>query len=445
MDFDILSITGPIIHALAFGELEIIELATIKVDLKTGLIVNISQSTDQCDSKCLEINLSKGQFICPGFIDTHHHAPQTSNLGLGLDRELLKWLEKYTFPRERSFGTRSSSAIKQEYSEMAMRLLRSGTTTCVYFGSIQVEANKILVDAVMESGQRAFIGKVCMDQNSPVDYIDESVEESIKGTKEIIEYIQSKSSQYKNNLINPVVTPRFAPTCSMPLMKELGRIANENGCHIQTHVSENTSEVKWVHQLFPEHDSYSQVYDSAGLLTSKTILAHAIYLQDDEKYLIKKRGASISHCPNSNFSLSSGCLNVRDLIERGIKVSLGTDVSGGYSTSMLDACRQAIIASKVVHFQDRQRYKPLTVEETFCLATLNGAISLGLDSKLGNFIIGKSFDALIVDVHANPQIPRGPEINDNHEWLQNLLEKFIFCGDDRCVSKVFVQGREIKK
>ena len=427
-----LRIVGPIVHAIEFGKVEFIEKAAVTVDKVTGKIIKVTSDFDGDDSADTDVvvNLQSGQFLCPGFIDTHHHAPQTSNLGLGLDRELLQWLETYTFPREKSYSTRSAESIKREYTEMAQRLLRGGTTTCVYFGSIQVEANKLLVDALGECGQRAFVGKVCMDQNSPVDYI-ESTEDSIQGTRDFINYVQSKSS----DLLHPVVTPRFAPTCSKSLMKELGTISRQSDCHIQTHISENGSEVSWVKELFPDSSSYSKVYDEAGLLTSKTVLAHAIYLEEEEKNLIRERGSSISHCPNSNFSLSSGCLNLRDLLQQGIKVSLGTDVSGGYSASMLDACRQAIIASQVIHFQDRQRWKPLNAAEAFSLATICGAISLNLSECLGNFRTGNYFDALIVNVYANPQIPHSPV-----ESLQNLFEKFMFCGDDRCVSSVYVRG-----
>lgn len=434
----LLRIVGPIIHAIEFGAVEFIEKGTVLVDRLSGKILKVSHCSDEqeiIDESDIEtITLPCGQFLCPGFIDTHHHAPQTSNLGLGLDRELLEWLQTYTFPREKSYSTRAAGSIKLEYTEMARRLIRGGTTTCVYFGSIQVEANKILVDALEECGQRAFVGKVCMDQNSPDDY-RESTEESIEGTKEFVSYVQAKCS----DLLNPVVTPRFAPTCSMALMRELGSISKESDCHIQTHVSENISEIAWVKGLFPQSASYSKVYDDAGLLTPKTILAHAIYLDEEEKQLIKNRCSAISHCPNSNFSLSSGCLNLRDLLDKGIKVSLGTDVSGGYSTSMLDACRQAIIASQVIHFQDRQKWKPLTATEAFSLATICGASSLNLADRLGNFQPGKFFDALIVNVYANPQIPQGP---NEAAALSDLFEKFIFCGDDRCIDSVFIRGRK---
>lgn len=437
MGHDKLLIIGTIVHVKTFGQLEIMRDKCIEVDLCSGKIISIQNSQEEREiiPSTLVIKLTPQQFICPGFIDTHHHAPQTSNLGLGLDRELLQWLDKYTFPRERSFGTRSDESIRSEYSQMAKRNLRGGTTTCVYFGSLQVDANKILVDEVLRAGQRAFIGKVCMDQNSPSDYV-ESTEDAIIGTNELISYI-SLNGKY---LIKPVVTPRFAPTCCPKLMKELGQVANSNDCHIQTHVSENLSEVAWVRDLFPSNSSYTEVYDAAGLLTRKTILAHAIYLEDAEKDLIRARESSISHCPNSNFALSSGCLNVRDLLCREIKVSLGTDVSGGYSQSMLDACRQAIIASKVIHFQDRN-VAPLTAVESFSLATLNGAIALGLESVLGNFEPGKFFDALIVDNSLNPQIPSCAAADETD--LMAEFEKFIFCGDDRCIKNVFVRGQEI--
>ena len=448
MQQDTLIVLGPVIHCLSFGNLEIIPMATISVDLKTGVIFDISENLnlpeDYDANRIKVVRLGENQFICPGFIDTHHHAPQTSNLGLGLDLELLQWLNRYTFPSEQSYSTRSSESITSEYLEMTARLLRAGTTTCVYFGSLQLEANKILVDAIAEKGQRAFVGKVCMDQNSPIDYI-ESLEKSVKDTEKLITYINSNPSIVKSGLIKPMITPRFAPTCSMALMKELGALAERHNCHIQTHVSENLSEVAWVRELFPSNTSYSQVYDEAKLLPTKTVLAHGIHLDETEKQLIKDRGASISHCPNSNFALSSGCLNLRDLLQRNIKVSLGTDVSGGYSPNMLDACRQAIIASKVIHFNDRKSFKPLTAIEAFSLATLNGAICLGMEKQLGNFQIGKFFDALIVDIYANPQIPRGKmKSNSDVEELRDLFEKFIFCGDDRCIVGIFVNGNQLQ-
>lgn len=151
------------------------------------------------------------------------------------------------------------------------------------------------------------------------------------------------------------------------------------------------------------------------------------------------RQCSVSHCPNSNFAINSSCLDVRDLLQREIKFSLGTDVSGGYSNCMLDACRQAIIASKVVSFNKGSW--PLTAAEAFSLATIGGAAALEMTTELGNLLPGKYFDALIVNVAANPQIPISYESNPT---LENFFKKFIFCGDDRCIQQVFVSGQLIQ-
>lgn len=444
--FDRLLVVGPAIHAVEFGRLEILSHAAIEVDLTSGEIVTINSECDtatSCNSssKTLTYRLKEGEFLCPGLIDTHHHAPQTSNLGLGLDYTLLEWLERVTFPREQSYGSRSDDEIRQEYRDMARRLLRGGTTTCVYFGSLQLHANQLLADELAASGQRAFVGKVCMNQNAPAGYV-ESTEDSVHGTLALIDHVK----RLGNDRIQPIVTPRFAPTCSQDLLAQLGTIAHKHNCHVQTHVSENESEIAWVRELFPASPHYTAVYDAARLLTSKTILAHAIHLEEEEKELIRERNAAISHCPNSNFALSSGCLDVRDLLQRGIKVSLGTDVSGGYSTSMLDACRQAITASKTIHFARRHDRMPLTAAEAFSLATIGGAAALDMADRLGSFAVGKLFDALIVNVAAHPQIPLCPRFMREaaqQDALQCLFEKFVFCGDDRCIQTVFVSGTPV--
>jgi guanine deaminase len=436
-----LLVEGPVVHAVEFGRVEILSHAFILVDQSCGRIVSVSAGRPVMDqeAKLTHLLLKPNQFTCPGFIDTHYHAPQTENMGLGLDYTLLEWLDRVTFPRERSYSTRTEADICHEYNAMVRRLLSSGTTTCVYFGSLQAAANKILAKSVHSAGQRAFIGKVCMDQNSPPEYC-ESDAENVAGTLELIDAIQKISP---DRLVQPIVTPRFAPTCSEGLMRQLGALAKDTSLPIQTHISENKGEVEWVHSLFPDKTGYAAVYDSAGLLTPKTILAHAIYLTDPEKALIKERSCTVSHCPNSNFSLTSGVLNLRDLLSRGIKVALGTDMSGGYSSSMLDACRQAIIASKCIHFGDAA-CKPLSVDEAFSLATICGAQALDAKELLGNFAPNKLFDALVIDLSLNPQIAHSPISGDPAVSLRAAFEKFIFCGDDRCIERVFVNGKQVQ-
>lgn len=381
--------------------------------------------------------------MIPGFVDMHTHAPQYRNLGLGLDYTLLEWLEKVTFPEEVWYGRKHSDEGEgeQEYSErvstvydsMVKHYLRCGTTTCCYFGSIQLEANKILVERIAANGQRALIGKTCMDCNSPPNYVESGVE-SIEGTEEFIQYVRGVDSGlvHRGTLL-PVVTPRFALTCTEPTMHALGRVAARTDAHIQSHMSENSEEIAFARKLFSSHPTYGSIYESMGLLTEKTIMAHCIHLSDDEYFLLKKYNVSIAHCPNSNFAINSGIMNVRRALSHGIRVGLGTDVSGGYAVSMLDAIRQAIIASKALYIKDPS-LSPLSSHEALYLATLGGATALGLDARIGSFEPGKQFDALLVDRAASP-VPSLP-----HESLEQHVQRFLFTGDDRWILSVFVNG-----
>jgi len=380
------------------------------------------------------VYLRDDEFMIPGFVDTHTHAAQYANLGVGLQYELLEWLEKVTFPTEASFGPGESETdhdfierITEQYTDMVEEYLAAGTTTCCYFGSIQVAANVILAKVLMKAGQRAFVGKVCMDCNSPEFYC-EGTEESLADTIRFCKVVEEIDSGH--GLVKPIITPRFAITCSRELMKGLAEVARSQELNVQTHLSENKGEISFVGDLFPECKDYTTVYRDMGLLTDKTVLAHAIYLSEDEQQCIIEAGSSLSHCPNSNFALSSGIMPLKNYLLRGIKVGLGTDVSGGYSLSILDAIRQAIIGSKALSFQDGS--PELTIEEAFYLATLGGAQALAVDRITGNFQPAKSFDALRIKVRK----PTG-------RGLRADFERFLFTGDDRDVLDTIVQGRVV--
>jgi len=319
------------------------------------------------------------------------------------------------------------------YTKVVRRCVQNGTTTSVYYGTIHLKASEVLADIVSEVGQRAFIGKVCMDRNSP-DYYIESTESAIAETEQFINLVKRR----KNHLITPIVTPRFVPSCSSELMLALGELANKYDVPIQSHISENKNEVSWVGQLHPDHNSYSNVYAAHGLLTNRSIMAHGVHLTDDELKIFKENEASVSHCPVSNFSLCSGTLCVRNVLEHDIKLGLGTDVSGGYATSMLDVIRQSIIAATSVHFNNA-KYAPLSWQEAFFLATVGGSQVINMPDKLGNFLPGKFFDALIID----PYVIGSPFDVFEKDTLSQIFQKFIFLGDDRNIIEVYVNGKKI--
>eukprot|EP01134_Creolimax_fragrantissima_P001617 CFRG1617T1 len=379
------------------------------------------------------VRLEENEFFMPGLIDTHHHAPQYAFAGTGYDLTLLDWLNTYTFPVEAKYA--SEKFARETYKKAVKRTLDSGTTTNTYFATIHLEASKILVETIGELGQRAFVGKVNMDRNSP-DYYREETDNSLEQTEEFIKYVIN--GPY-NETITPVITPRFVPSCSSTLMHGLGELASRYDIPIQSHLCENKPEIEWVKTLHPESVAYTHVYDDHQLLTDRSIMAHCVHLSDEEIQLFRKKNAGVSHCPNSNFSLTSGCLNVRSLLANDVKVGLGTDVSGGYSSSMLDSMRQAIICSTAVHFQDESR-TPLSYQEVFYLATVGGAKVLGMEDVLGRFEVGMQFDALRV----NPDVKNSPFDLFEGDSLKDIVQKFLYLGDDRNITEVFISGKKVK-
>uniref|UniRef100_A0A0A1WM49 Guanine deaminase n=2 Tax=Zeugodacus cucurbitae TaxID=28588 RepID=A0A0A1WM49_ZEUCU len=276
---------------------------------------------------------------------------------------------------------------------------------------------------------------------------------SAAGTEEFVKEIQ----KLETDLVKPTITPRFALSCSKELMNKLGEIAHKNDLHIQSHISESLSEIDFVKSLY--NTSYAEAYDNAGLLTPKTVMAHAVHLEDEEITLFGKRGTSVAHCPASNTMLSSGFCDVLRLIKNGIKVGLGTDVSGGNSMSIQDAILRALDVSHHLEFVKKQdikgsgrlvtqdhTYQPLNYKQAIFLATLGGAEALAMGDITGNFVVGKYFDALIVDTSKYPLHNYQP--SDSKAADLNLLEmvqKFIYVGDDRNISRVYVSGNQIKK
>nr|CAD7257217.1 unnamed protein product [Timema shepardi] len=375
--------------------------------------------------------LADGEFLCPGLVDCHIHAPQYVNLGLGLDKALLEWLDTYTFPLEEKY--KDIDFATKVYNAVVNKTLDYGTTTACYFSTIHLEGSLKLASIVKELGQRALVGKVNMNQNSP-ESLTETTTASVQDTESFIKSVLDLQS----DLVQPIVTPRFAISCDMDLMKQLGALAKKYKTAIQTHISENQSEIATVLEMFPEYQTYTEVYDGANLITNRTVLAHGIYLEDSELKILVSKGATIAHCPNSNTSLKSGECDVPRLLAAGISVGLGTDVAGGYSPSIIEAMRSALAVS--THLNFKEGGTPLTYHEVFHLATIGGAKALSLDNRIGNFVVGKEFDALIVNMNSFQKFPDELSNYTNEE----LLQKFIFTGDDRNIRRVYVAGNVVK-
>ncbi|KAL0979656.1 hypothetical protein UPYG_G00187870 [Umbra pygmaea] len=430
---------GTFVHSTYQKPVDILEdfLVGVDVDGKIAFIES-GQEVDSLSQRwSFEVSavthLGQHEFFMPGMVDTHIHASQYSFAGTALDLPLLEWLNTYTFPVEARY--KDLGFARNVYTHVVKRTLRNGTTTACYFATINTDASLLLAQIANDFGQRALVGKVCMDINNFVPNYKEMPEESQKETTRFIAELLKR--EYL--LVKPVVTPRFAVSCSSTLLNHLGEIAQNNHLHIQSHISETKDEVQLVKELFPDYDSYTDIYHKHNLLTDKTVMAHGCHLTDEELNLFRVSGASIAHCPNSNISLCSGMLDVRRVLNHKVKLGLGTDVAGGYSPSMLDAVRKTLDTSKIFTIQDSQ-YQTLTFQEVFRLATLGGSQALSLDEQIGNFEVGKDFDALRVNTAA----AGGPiDLIDTGEEPEKLLEKFLNLGDDRNIVEVYVAGRRV--
>jgi len=415
-------------------------------------------------------------FFFPGFIDTHIHAPQYPNVGIFGKSTLLDWLTTYTFPLEASIGDQGPAAeptathngvsddgtnghptkkrkveplsrAKTVYNKVISRTLSHGTTAASYFATTSVPATNLLADLAHTKGQRAYIGRVCMDhpETCPDFYRDETPDQTIASTTASIEHIQHLDPQ--GDLLAPIITPRFAPSCQAESLARLGQLAQDRHLRIQTHISENTSEVELVKSLFPERKSYTDVYDHAGLLSDRTILAHAIHLSDDEISTIRARKSKVSHCPASNSALGSGFCPVRKLLDAGIDVSLGTDVSGGYSVSMLDSVRHACLVSRQLGYVNGGDKKwNIGVTEGLWLATVGGAKCVGMEGRLGAFEEGMLWDVQEIELHSvdgseHAAGGQGPVDIFGWENWEERVDKWVWNGDDRNVNRVWVGGR----
>ncbi|XP_048007261.1 guanine deaminase [Leguminivora glycinivorella] len=384
------------------------------------------------------ITLKADQLLIPGFVDCHTHAPQFPNLGLGLDRPLLEWLDKYTFPLESQYKDVEFAA--KVYDKVVQRLLTNGTTTACYFGSLHLEGTIELAKTVLKHKQRALVGKVSMNLKNDAGYYNETAEE----LEQVEKFVQTILS-YKDDLVQPVISPRFALSCDEPLMTGLAKIAQKYDCRTQSHISENLKEIEYVLEINPSCTSYSEVYDKSQILNNKCIMAHAIHLTDAEISLLVSRGVSLAHCPASNTRLRSGLCPVRKYRQHGLRVGLGTDVSGGDSASILDAIRRSMDVSTHLDLQAGGDHG-ISWKEAFYLATMGGAEALNLEDKIGNFQVGKELDALLIDVYAAGNIDRHEYSVDKteEERITSLLQKFVYLADDRNIVQVYVKGELVK-
>lgn len=367
------------------------------------------------------------KIICPGLVDLHIHAPQYNFRGMGMDLELLDWLNTYTFPSEAKF--KDEDYAKRSYQRFVDYLKYGPNTRHVIFASLHVKSTQILMDLMEESKMVSFVGKVNMDRNGGVDLEEKDADESESAT---LDWLESIKGKYKNTY--PILTPRFIPSCTDELLEKLRKIKDEYNLPIQSHLSENLGEIEWVKELVPKAKFYGDAYNIFDLFgkNNKTVMAHCVYSNDDEQDLIKENKVFIAHCPDSNTNLTSGIAPAGKYLREGQKIGLGSDVAGGTHASIFKAMADAIKVSKLRYRLLDEKIKPLSLEEAFYMATLGGGEFFG---KVGSFEKGYEFDAIVID---DEKLLEEDKFN-----LKQRLERIVYLSKDEDVVSKFVRGNKI--
>lgn len=376
--------------------------------------------------KNIQIEDYGDNIIIPGLIDLHIHAPQYAFRGMGMDMQLLDWLNTYAFKEEGKY--RDLEYAKKQYSKFVSDVKNSATTRLSIFATLHKDATIMLMDMLEEAGIKAYVGKVNMDRNSP-EFL---TEDTLKSKEDTIEWLEDTKDRYKN--IKPILTPRFIPSCTDNLMEEIKQINNIYNIPVQSHLSENKSEIEWVAELHPDTKNYAEAYDKYNLFgkNNKTIMAHCVHCPDDELELIKQNNVVVAHCPQSNANLTSGIAPIKNMLSMGINVGLGSDIAAGSSLSIFRAMSDAVQVSKLRESLTGQKNQTLTLTEVFYLGTKGGGKFFG---DVGSFEKGYEFDALVLN---------DKSFGDNSDFtLKERLERIIYLSDDRNIVAKYVAGNKI--
>ncbi|KAG7088285.1 hypothetical protein E1B28_012297 [Marasmius oreades] len=449
---------GSFVHCPQLGQVDILNDHLLAVN-EAGFIKHFEPSDSINSRRYLDTHLASqelialepGNFLLPTFCDLHLHAPQFLYQGNGLHLPLMKWLDEYAFKAEEELDSNPALA-KKVYSGLANRLIEHGTGAVMLFGTIREETNLILAEVFLNAGLRGFIGKLSMDISTRPTYVENSAEESLVAIASFIGKLKAMTSQLPvhRRLVEPVVTPRFVPTCSNELLHGLGKYAREQCLRIQSHLAEAHDQVDWVRRERGAEDV--EVFEKNNLLTPRTVQAHCTFLDSPSLCKIHDQQTTIAHCPLSNAYFSAEPFRLREALNIGVSVGLGTDVAGGYSIDIMNAMRQAVVVSRMREgartMGNISSRVSLAIDwkEALYLATRGGAIGLGLPDGSGMFQVGAPFDAQHIELFKiEPARGIGSfdvfELElDGHGLSEDMVEKWWCLGDSRNRLATWVQG-----
>jgi guanine deaminase len=336
----------------------------------------------------------------------------------------MEWLNTYTLKTEARFADKEYA--RSTYRRLARELIAGGTTRVCMFSSLHTDATLILMEELERAGVTGYVGKVNMDRGGD-GVLEESTQDS---QRETLRWLEA-CGQFR--YVRPILTPRFTPSCSQELMVWLGRLAQERGLYVQSHLSESPGEIALVKQLRPDCARYWETYDKCGLWRDHTVMAHCVHSDARERQAIRESNVVVAHCADSNVNLCSGIAPVRTMLREGLWVTLGTDIAAGAGLAMSRAVTMSIRDSKILSVQTQGELEFLTVDEAYYLGSTAGHRYFGAD---GGFAVGKPLHAMVVDDSLWTQPVR--ELT-----LRERFERSLYLMDQNAIRAVWSEGRRV--
>ncbi|MCQ2563249.1 MAG: amidohydrolase family protein [Mogibacterium sp.] len=364
-----------------------------------------------------------GGVLIPAFSDLHVHAPQYLNRGLEMDLLLEDWLSKCTFPLEAKYA--DPGFAKLVYDAFVDDMLANGTMHACVYGTIHSEATSYLIERMDKAGIKGFVGKINMDRSAPEDLLEDA-EESVRETEALLE----KYSGNKNT--KPILTPRFAPTCTGKLLYDLGNLGKKYGVGMQTHLVESLWEAEQARVLFPECSCDTEIYEKAGLMDNGPVIGgHFIFPSEDDIRIMQKYDSYAVQCPDATVSVIAGIMQTGALLDRGMKIGLGSDISAGHHIGVYTQAARAVQLSKLKEFYEPEGNRKISFPEAFWMATKQSGDIFG---ATGSLEPGSVFDALVIDGLSDAARDLSPA---------QIVERFCYIGTKENIKARYINGKQI--
>ena len=361
--------------------------------------------------------------IIPAFSDLHVHAPQYPQRGTAMDVLLYDWLNNYTFPLEARYA--EPEFARAVYDAFVDDLILHGTMHAAVFGTIHARATGYLLERMEEKGMHALVGKVNMDMASP-EYLCENVKSSLRETESFLEkYMDNRTAK-------PILTPRFAPTCSRDLLAGLGKIGRKYQVGVQTHLVESLWEAQEAVRLYPDCGSDTGIYEKAGLLGNGPVIgAHFIFPQEDDIRILKKYNGYAVQCPDATVNVIAGIMRTGALSDDGVKIGLGSDIAGGANLGIYSQISRSVQLSKLKKFYEPEGNRSISFEQAFWMGTKQGGELFG---KVGSLEPGYAFNALVIGGIADPFHVLTPA---------QITERFCYLGETSHIRARYLSGKRV--